>query len=292
MSRLLPILVVQASSRQADVDLQEFENEIADLLTDFSRTRLVVYPEMHLCGAYGTPEQRVAQLQRAAQPLDGPRMKILGEIAKKLRIWLMPGTVCELGSEGELYNTAPVFSPEGELVTFYRKCFPWRPFEPYKPGSQFTVFDIPAVGRIGVAICYDIWFPEVSRQLAWMGAEVIINHAQTSTCDRAQELILVRANAIFNQVFMVSANAAEPAGTGQSLIVDPEGNIRTQLPSESRALLTDVLNLDEVDRVREYGTAGLNRIWSQFKEDDAVLKLPLYGGGIDPKQWAKNLRKK
>lgn len=292
MSRLLPVLVVQSSSRLPNVDLQEFEDELAELLADFDRTRLVVYPEIHLCGVYGTPEERSDQLQRAAQPIDGPRIQRLGEIARKQRIWLMPGTVCERGEDGEIYNTAPVFSPCGELVAAYRKCFPWRPFEPYKPGKRFVVFDIPEIGRIGLAICYDIWYPEVVRQLAWMGAEVIINQAQTSTCDRAQEQILVRANAIFNQVFIVSANAATPSGTGQSLIADPEGNVRVQLPSESPGILTDVLNFDEVDRVRQYGTAGLNRMWSQFKEDDSVLELPVYGGSIDPLRWSKNLRSK
>ena len=291
MPRLLPILAVQATSRPPDVDLQEFEDELADLLADFGRTRLVVYPEVHLCGSYGTPDQRSEQLQKAAQPLHGPRVKRLGEIARKQGVWLMPGTVCECDGGGGFYNTSLVFSPEGELVASYRKCFPWRPFEPYKPGQQFVVFDIPDIGRIGLAICYDIWYPEVVRQLAWMGAEVIINQAQTSTCDRAQEQILVRANAIFNQVFIVSANAATPSGSGQSLIADPEGNVRMQLPSESPSLLTDVLNLDEVDRVRQYGTAGLNRMWSQFKDGDATLELPIYGGRIDPLRWSKNIRK-
>jgi predicted amidohydrolase len=191
-----------------------------------------------------------------------------------------------------LYNTAPVFSPDGKLAIAYRKCFPWRPFEPYTPGNSFSVLDIPEIGRIGVAICYDIWFPEVSRQLAWMGAEVIINPAQTSTCDREKEKILVQANAIFNQVFIVSVNAAAPAGTGQSLIVDPEGNVRLQLPSESGSIMTDVLNFEEVDRVRTYGTAGINRMWSQFMENDSVLELPVYNGFIKPNSWGKNMQKK
>ncbi len=285
MSRVLPILVAQQSSLPPADDLQDFADEVADLMADFGNTRMVVYPEIHLCGAYGTPQQRAEQCQQAAQPMSGPRVSQLKEIARKLGIWLLPGTLCERGEDGHLYNTAPVFSPDGELVASYRKCFPWRPFEPYKPGKSFTVFDVPGVGRVGLAICYDIWFPEVCRQLAWMGAEVIINQAQTSTCDRAQEQILIRANAITNQVYIVSANAAAPAGTGQSLIVDPEGHVRVQLPSEAPACMTDVLNLDEVERVRTYGTAGLNRMWSQFNETDEPLELPVYSGRIEPQRW-------
>ncbi|MCH4812943.1 carbon-nitrogen hydrolase family protein [Vreelandella neptunia] len=258
---------------------------LSDFGADFEQPRMVVYPELHLCGATGTPEQRKEQLEAAAEPIDGTRHQHLSRVARNLGVWLLPGTVCERGEDGHLYNTAPVYSPEGERVAAYRKCFPWRPYEPYQPGDRFEVFEVPGIGRVGLAICYDIWFPEMVRQLAWLGAEVIINQVATTTCDRAQEQILVQANAIFNQVYMVSANAATPSGEGQSLIVDPEGRIRARMPGATSGILTDVLNLDEVERVRTFGTAGLNRMWSQFRADDPVLELPMYEGHIDPRKW-------
>ncbi|WP_252106022.1 MULTISPECIES: carbon-nitrogen hydrolase family protein [unclassified Halomonas] len=292
MARYLPILMMQEVARlhDSDAELQAFEAEIAaqlsDFGADFEQPRMVVYPEMHLCSASGTPEQRKRQLEAAAEPIDGPRDRHLSRIARHLGIWLLPGTVCECGSDGYLYNTAPVYSPEGERVAAYRKCFPWRPYEPYRPGDRLEVFDVPGIGRVGLAICYDIWFPETVRQLAWQGADVIINQVATTTCDRAQEQILVQANAIFNQVYMVSVNAATPSGEGQSLVVDPEGRIRARMPGATAGTLTDVLNLDEVDRVRTFGTAGLNRMWSQFRGDDPVLELPMYEGRLDPYKWA------
>ncbi|SDG59292.1 Predicted amidohydrolase [Onishia taeanensis] len=291
MPRYLPVLVVQEASRQpgTDAELRDFEAELADYLSDFvaefDQPRMVVYPEFYLCAASGTPEQRRVQLEAAAEPIDGLRHQHLSRIASNLSIWLLPGTVCERGDDGHLYNTAPVYSPEGERVAAYRKCFPWRPYEPFQPGNRFEVFDVPGIGRIGLAICYDIWFPEVVRQLAWLGADVIINQVATSTSDRAQELVLVQANAIFNQVFMVSVNSATPSGEGQSLIVDPEGHIRSQMPGATSGILTDVLNLDEVERVRTFGTAGLNRMWSQCRNEDPVLELPMYEGRIDPRKW-------
>lgn len=291
MSRNLPVLVVQEASRQHGIDseLLDFEAELAvhlsDFGVDFEQPRMVVYPELHLCGATGTPQQRKEQLEAAAEPIDGLRDQHLSRIARNLGVWLLPGTVCERGEDGHLYNTAPVYSPEGERVAAYRKCFPWRPYEPYQPGDRFEVFEVPGIGRVGLAICYDIWFPETVRQLAWLGAEVIINQVATTTCDRAQEQILVQANAIFNQVHMVSANSAAPAGEGQSLIVDPEGRIRARMSGATPGILTDVLNLEEVERVRTFGTAGLNRMWSQFRDDDPVLELPMYEGRIDPRKW-------
>ncbi|WP_447556495.1 carbon-nitrogen hydrolase family protein [Vreelandella sp. EE22] len=296
MSRYLPVLMVQQASKihGQDVELRGFEAELEELLSDFgadfSEPRMVVYPEMYLCAASGTPSERNAQLEAAAEPIDGPRDRHLSRIARRLGVWLLPGTVCERGEDGHLYNTAPVYSPDGERVATYRKCFPWRPFEPYRPGEGFTTFEVPGVGRIGLAICYDIWYPEVVRQLAWSGAEVIINQVATTTCDRAQEQILVQANAIFNQVYMVSVNTAAPSGEGQSLVVDPEGRIRARMPGATAGILTDVLNLDEVARVRRMGTAGLNRMWSQFNEHDPVLELPMYEGRIDPRKWRDNAR--
>jgi hypothetical protein len=84
---------------------------------------------------------------------------------------------------------------------------------------------------------------------------------------------------------VVSLNAAAPVGTGQSIVVDPEGLVRVQAPSEAPANLTDVIDLDEVERVRTYGTCGLNRLWSQFRPEDPVLELAVYRGSIDPTAW-------
>jgi len=98
----------------------------------------------------------------------------------------------------------------------------------------------------------------VIRQLAWLGAEVVLCPTQTSTRDSDQELILARAAAIQNQVYVGSGNSAEPTGTGRSLIADPEGLVRAQAPSEVTSFLTDVLDLDAVARVRQFGTCGWN----------------------------------
>lgn len=285
MSRLLPLAVAQVPPVALAESRSEFAEQVTALVDDFPNTRLAVYPELHLFGVGGLLAERNAQLQAAAEPLDGPRVRHLGELAGDLGVWLMPGTVCERGADGALYNTAVVFSPTGQLVASYRKCFPWRPYEPYRAGDRFVVVDLPGVGRVGLSICYDAWFPEVARHLAWMGAEVIINPTQTTTCDRAQEVVLTRANAITNQVYVVSVNTAAPLGTGRSVVVDPEGRVRVRA-GDAPAVLTDVLDLDDVTRVRRYGTAGLNRMWAQFRDDDQPLELPLYQGRMDPIRWS------
>lgn len=285
MRKWLPIVCAQVSARDPATATEELETELAALLQEHPRTRLVAYPEYHTCEVSGSPQERRQRYEELAEPLTGTRVRRLGEVARSAGVWLAPGTVIERGPGGELFNTAVVFGPDGGLAGAYRKIFPWRPFEPFTSGSEFVVVDIPDVGRMGLSICYDIWFPEVARQLAALGAQVVLCPAQTTTTDREQELILARASAIQNQVFVLSVNAAAPSATGRSIIVDPEGLVRAQAPSESATYLTDVLDIDAVSRVREHGTCGLNRMWEQVRQDDAEIRLPLYDGTITADRW-------
>jgi predicted amidohydrolase len=284
MSRCLPIAAVQAEPVPVEDAIDVFAAHAAGVAADFPQAELLIYPELYLCGLNGRAEERDAHMADVAEPLGGPRVRRLAEIAGDLGRWLLPGSVYERSAEG-IYNTTVLLSPDGTVAASYRKIFPWRPYEVCRPGDRFVTVDIPQRGRIGLSICYDSWFPEVARHLAWMGAEVILVPTLTATSDRPQELVLTQANAIANQVFVVSVNGAAPYATGRSLIVDPEGLIRHQA-GEGATIISDVLDLDAVSRVRHYGTAGLNRLWQQFGDDDFPLQLPLYGGRINPRSWA------
>ena len=286
MARTLNVAAVQAMPLAIGTPLDVFEADVSRVLASSPGTELLVYPELHLFGPESEkPADRDDALRASAAPLDGPFTRELGAIAARAGVWLLPGSVCERGENGELFNTALVFSPAGELVASYRKIFPWRPFEPYDPGDRFVVFEIPNVGTFGLSICYDAWFPEVTRHLAWMGAEVILNIVKTTTPDRAQELVLARANSIVNQTATLSLNCAGPIGEGKSLLVDAEGRVTGELATADPGILTGLIDLDAVALVRANGTAGFNRMWDQFQPSDNILQLPLYAGRIDPARW-------
>ncbi len=105
-------------------------------------------------------------------------------LAKQYGIWLLPGSVFE-SRGGKVYNTASVINPQGEIVTRYSKMFPFYPYEVgVTPGSEYCVFDVPNIGRFGVSICYDMWFPETTRTLTAMGVEVVLHPVLTGTTDR------------------------------------------------------------------------------------------------------------
>jgi predicted amidohydrolase len=87
------------------------------------------------------------------------------------RPWLIPGSIYERAGE-DVFNTAPVINPGGEVVARYRKMYPFLPYEKgVNSGTDSVVFDVPEVGRFGVSICYDGWVPETTRARVWKGAD-------------------------------------------------------------------------------------------------------------------------
>jgi formamidase len=261
--RPLSIAALQTSpvARDPAATLRLLGERVAGVRDLSPGVQLVMFPELHLPGL-PPPLELHGHATDLAVEVPGPLTDELGAIARAHGVWLLPGSVYERGEGDRVHNTCLVFSPEGELEARYRKVFPWQPHETTSPGERFVTFDIPEVGRMGLCICYDGSFPETCRQLAWMGAEVVLQPSLTTTSDRAQEIVMARANAIFNQLYVVSLNAGAPAGLGRSLIVDPEGLLRLQAGG-GEEVLTDVLDLDAVTRVRKYGTAGVSRLWEQ-----------------------------
>ena len=261
--------------------LVQLEQRVRSARSLFDGVQLVLAPELHLMALPGLLDESDGAMQERAVEIPGALTERLGALAKETSVWLVPGSVWERTDEG-IYNTAVVFSPQGELVTSYRKCFPWQPFETSRPGRSVVSFDIEGIGKLGLAICHDGVFPEVFRQLAWDGAEAILQVVLTGTSDRDAEVVVARANAIVNQVHIVNVNAASPIGNGRSVVIDPEGTVRYEAGS-GEEVLTTVLDFDAVRLVRERGAFGMNKLWEQLDRHGAELELPMYGGRYQPR---------
>jgi predicted amidohydrolase len=80
-------------------------------------------------------------------------VETLRQIAGVLGRWIVPGSVYERSTEGDVYNTTVLLSPQAQLVASYRKTFPWRPYEVCRPGDRFAVADIPGRARLGLSVC-------------------------------------------------------------------------------------------------------------------------------------------
>jgi predicted amidohydrolase len=261
--------------------LDQFERNVRSLRGTFGDLELVLAPELHLMAVPPLLEEGGVSPHDLAVDVPGELTERLGALARDTGLWLVPGSVYERVDDA-VANTAVVLSPDGELVTSYRKCFPWQPYETTQPGTHTVCFDIEGTGRFGLAICHDGAFPEVFRSLAWQGAEAIFQVTLTGTSDRDAETVIARANAIVNQVAVVNVNAAAPVGNGRSLVIDPEGAVRYEA-GVGEEVVTAVLDLDQVQRVRERGSFGINRLWDEMDRVGPNLELPLYGGSYRPR---------
>ncbi|MEQ9263361.1 MAG: carbon-nitrogen hydrolase family protein [Owenweeksia sp.] len=213
-----------------------------------------------------------------AQEVPGIFEKEMQAMAKKHNIWLLPGSIFEK-SEGKIYNTASVINPQGEVVTRYRKMFPFYPYEVgVTAGSEFCVFDIPDVGRFGVSICYDMWFPETIRTLAVMGAEVILHPTLAGTVDRDIELSIARTMATVNQCFFFDVNGLESGGTGRSIICGPDGRVLHEAGSTEEIMPIEI-DIQRVKRSRELGVLRLGQPLKSFR--DHIGSFNIYQPGAE-----------
>jgi len=244
-------------------NLTAIAREVERVAKRFPWVQMIVLGE--LC-AYGPRPQ-------TAQPLPGPAEEWFQALATKHRLWLLPGSLYEM-DDGRIYNTTPVINPAGEVVARYRKMYPFLPYERgVDAGDACLVFEVPGVGRFGVSICYDMWFPETTRTLAWMGAEVILHPTLTNTVDRDVELAIARASAVTSQCWFLDVNSAGDLGYGRSLVVGPEGDV-VHLAGSGHEVIPVRLDLERVRRTRRDGVHGLGQPLKSFR--DAGHRFPVY----------------
>jgi predicted amidohydrolase len=210
---------------------------------------------------------------RTAEPLPGETEAAFQEMARRHRIWLVPGSVFEQ-REGNVYNTTPVIDPEGAVVTRYSKMFPFTPYEEgVTAGQTFCVFDVPQVGRFGIAICYDLWFPEIARTLTSLGAEVILNPALAHFVDRDADLLIARASAAMFQTYVFHVNGLAAGGNGQSLVAGPDGRLLHQAGSAEELIPLEI-DLGLVRRERVRGLRTMGQPLKSFR--DRPVDFPVY----------------
>ncbi|MBX3415542.1 MAG: carbon-nitrogen hydrolase family protein [Pirellulales bacterium] len=216
--------------------------------------RLIALPEMFTC--YGRREAMLA----AAEPIPGPTSELLAALAERLRITLIGGSLPEAASQpGKVFNTSLVFGPEGTLLARYRKIHLFDVDLPGRvtvcesnwslPGDSIATCPTPC-GTLGQAICYDLRFPELFRELSARQVElIVVPSAFTRATGRDHWELLIRARAVENQAFLIAPNqvghhAPGLESYGHSLIVDPWGTPLAVAADEPG------LAVAEIDRAR------------------------------------------
>jgi predicted amidohydrolase len=223
---------------------------------------LAVLPELF---PFLGPPDRLADV---AEPVpDGPISKRLAAIAREREMWIVGGSVPERAGD-RVFNTTPLFDRGGEPVARYRKIHlfdvdlpeqrPFRESGSFGSGNELVSWPTESA-RLGLAICYDLRFPELFRGLATLGVEVVVLPAQFQfVTGEAHWHPLLRARAIENQCFVVAAAQWGTYGNpddgrrsyGHSMVVDPWGRIAAEAPEEGSGVTFATLDLAELRRVR------------------------------------------
>ncbi len=237
---------------------------------------MIVLPELVV---YGPDKSRSVEMP-------GPTENALCDIAKEYKVWFIPGSLFEKCGD-TLYNTAPVINPQGQVVTRYRKLYPYFPYEAaVTPGKEFTVFDVPNIGRFGLTICYDKWFPEVARTLSCMGAEVIIHPTMTYTIDRDIEISISQATAATNQTYFLDINSCGELGHGRSTMFDPGGSCIYTAGSGEEIMPIEI-DFDIARRIRKQGYHGLTQVLKSFNQSQ--VNYPFHQGSNSASEYIAQL---
>jgi predicted amidohydrolase len=228
MKDKIKIVLAQISSKREDKEenLRRFEQ--ATLKAKQQGADLVVFPELSLTG-YVVRDQ----IYELAETVPGPAIQRMENLAKNTGLHIIFG-MPELSEKARatIYNTAVFIGPDG-LIGKYRKMYlpTHSVFEEkrhFRSGNQIAVFDTP-LGKIGLCICYDIFFPEVARMVRLQGAELIVCISASPAVRRSYFEILTAARAIENTAFLAYVNLVGVEDGlqfwGGSRLVSPTGDL-------------------------------------------------------------------
>ncbi|HEX5897684.1 MAG TPA: carbon-nitrogen hydrolase family protein [Thermoleophilaceae bacterium] len=274
--------------RAAAVQLQSTSDTEANLATAERHTRaaaaegaeLVVLPErLDIRGA-------TADYLAGAEPLDGRPITWARELAHELGIDLVAGSVAERREGHErVSNTSVHVGPDGEIRAVYRKIHMfdievdgvvYRESEHSEPADEVVLSETANGVGLGLTICYDLRFPELYRILALRGARVITVPANfTRVTGEAHWEVLLRARAIEDQVFVIAPGQGNLRGTerdsyGNSMIVDPWGEVLARAPMEGDGFIAADLDLARQDVLREKLPSLANRVGAAYRWPEEV----------------------
>jgi deaminated glutathione amidase len=235
---------------------------------------LVVLPErLDIRGAS-------ADYLSGAEPLDGRPVTWARELARELGIDLVAGSVAERRDGHErVSNTSVHAGPDGEIRAVYRKIHmfdvevggvEYRESDSSEPAAEIVLSGTASGVPLGLTICYDLRFPELYRILALRGARIVTVPANfTRVTGEAHWEVLLRARAIENQVFVVAPGQGRRDGPegdsyGNSMIVDPWGEVLGRAPSDGEHFVAADLDLARQDDIREKLPSLANRVESAY----------------------------
>jgi N-carbamoylputrescine amidase len=286
MKNLIVGLVQQSCTANRDANIGKSVSGIRKAAS--SGAQLVVLQELHL-GPYFCQTEDPAFFD-LAEPIPGPATDLFGSLAGELNVVIV-ASIFERRAAGLYHNTAVVLDTDGSRAGMYRKMH--IPDDPgYYEKYYFTQGDLgfrpvsTSIGKLGVLVCWDQWYPEAARLMALCGADILIYPTAIGWEPGASEterglmldawITIQRSHAVANALPLISANRVgfEPSGNagqgqifwGNSLIVGPRGEFLARASQDMDEVLTAPIDLEKTETIR--------RNWPFFRD----RRIDAYGG--------------
>ncbi len=258
-------------------DTQDNRRRLAESIRALARqgAELIVMQELHNALYFCQTEQ--VDLFDLAEPIPGPSTDFFGALARELGVVIVT-SLFERRTPGLYHNTAVVLEKDGTIAGKYRKMH--IPDDPaYYEKFYFTPGDLgfrpiqTSVGRLGVLVCWDQWYPEAARLMALQGADILIyptaiGYESSDTADEQERQrmawqLVQRGHAVANGLPIVTVNRtgheADPSGQtggiqfwGTSFVAGPQGELLYEAPSDSEATAVVDIDLSRSEQVRRW----------------------------------------
>jgi predicted amidohydrolase len=206
---------------------------------------------------YTSPSQSPVELTNIAETIDGEFTTVISDMAKKNSIQVV-GTIYEKSPKpNKVYDTSFLINKKGKIISIYRKihlydALGFKESSKLCPGSSITKPVKTSIGKLGMMICYDLRFPEISRILASSGSEVIVVPSAWVKGEMKEEhwLSINKTRAIENGCYVISPDQVGNIYCGRSLVVDPFGKIILDMKKKEGMEIVEIL-IEQVKQVRQ-----------------------------------------
>lgn len=256
-----------ASGADKSANLAHAASQVAKAASNGSR--IVILPEC-FNSPYGCnffPDYAETLLPSPPSQEQSPSYHALASMAAENKIYLVGGSIPELNPQTKkYYNTSLVFGPDGSLLGTHRKVhlfdidipgkITFKESDVLSPGNQVTIVDLPEYGKIGLAICYDVRFPELATIAARKGAFALIYPgAFNLTTGPMHWKLLAQARAVDNQIYVAMCSPARDMNAsyhawGHSMIVNPLAEVLVEA-DETDTIVETELNGDKIIETRK-----------------------------------------
>lgn len=254
----MKVSLIQMNIELGDVKANQMHAEDLIRKAALEKPDVIILPEMW------NTSYMLKDIHNLADNNGQPSAGLIQNLSKELGINIIAGSIADK-RQGKVYNTSYVFAKSGERLAQYSKTHLFglmqedQYLERGNSRCYFHINDVP----VGMIICYELRFPEITRSLALDGAKILFVPAQWPNPRMHPWKILVQARAIENQMFVVAVNRVGKEGNaeffGSSMVVDPLGNIIME-GSDKEEILTIDIDLTEVDKVRSKMTCFNDRV--------------------------------